>query len=47
MTGPFTFKRVEALRPTIQKITDGLVDKLLAGPRPADLVQELALPCPR
>ncbi|WP_405539157.1 cytochrome P450 [Streptomyces sp. NBC_00075] len=46
MTGPFTFKRVEALRPTIQKITDGLVDKLLAGPRPADLVQELALPLP-
>ncbi|KPI18966.1 cytochrome P450 [Actinobacteria bacterium OK074] len=46
MTGPFTFKRVEALRPTIQKITDDLVDKMLAGPNPADLVEALALPLP-
>ncbi|MGW1712608.1 cytochrome P450 [Streptomyces sp. NPDC002156] len=46
MTSPFTFKRVEALRPTIQKITDDLIDAMLAGPKPADLVQALALPLP-
>ncbi|MFI6551321.1 cytochrome P450 [Streptomyces prunicolor] len=46
MTGPFTLKRVEALRPSIQKITDGLIDKMLSGPKPADLVQALALPLP-
>ena len=46
MTSPFTFKRVEALRPAIQKITDGLIDAMLAGPRPADLVEALALPLP-
>ncbi|WP_030326499.1 cytochrome P450 [Streptomyces sp. NRRL B-3229] len=46
MTGPFTFKRVEALRPAIQKITDHLIDAMLAGPKPADLVEALALPLP-
>ncbi|MEV6481796.1 cytochrome P450 [Streptomyces sp. NPDC051576] len=46
MTGPFTFRRVEALRSTIQKITDDLIDKILAGPKPADLVDALALPLP-
>ncbi|XUL85937.1 cytochrome P450 [Streptomyces galilaeus] len=46
MTRPFTFKRVEALRPTIQKITDDLIDTMLAGPKPADLVEALALPLP-
>ncbi|MCI3273657.1 cytochrome P450 [Streptomyces cylindrosporus] len=46
MTGPFTLKRVEALRPTIQKITDDLIDRMLAGPKPADLVEALALPLP-
>jgi cytochrome P450 len=46
MTSPFTFKRVEALRPVIQKITDDLIDKMLAGPQPADIVETLALPLP-
>lgn len=46
MTFPFTAKRVEALRPAIQKITDDLVDAMLAGPKPVDLVQALALPLP-
>ena len=46
MTSPFTFKRVEALRPAVQKITDGLIDGMLSGPRPADLVEALALPLP-
>ncbi|MEU6352480.1 cytochrome P450 [Streptomyces sp. NPDC047072] len=46
MTPPFTYRRVEALRPAIQKITDDLLDKMLAGPQPADLVEALALPLP-
>jgi cytochrome P450 len=46
MTSPFTYKRVEALRPSIQKMTDDLVDAMLAGPKPADLVEALALPLP-
>jgi len=44
--GEFTVRRVEALRPRIQEIVDRLVDELLAGPKPADLVEKLALPVP-
>ncbi|WP_327100478.1 cytochrome P450 [Nocardia vinacea] len=46
MTFPFTVKRVEALRPAIQRITDDLIDDMLAGPNPTDLVNALALPLP-
>ncbi len=46
VTGSFAIKRVEALRPAIQRIVDGLIDDLLAGPRPVDLVQAFALPVP-
>ena len=46
LTKPFTFKRVAALRPGIQAITDEHVDRLLAGPQPADLVEAIALPIP-
>jgi cytochrome P450 len=46
LSKPFTFKRVEGLRPTIQRITDDHIDAILAGPRPADLVTALALPVP-
>ncbi|HUH67569.1 MAG TPA: cytochrome P450 [Mycobacterium sp.] len=46
LSKPFTFKRVEGLRPTIQQITDDHIDAMLAGPRPADLVTALALPVP-
>jgi cytochrome P450 len=46
MTGPFTAKRVQALRDEIQRITDDLLDTMLAGPKPADLVTALALPLP-
>jgi cytochrome P450 len=46
LSRPFTFRRVEALRPTIQKITDEHIDAMLAGPRPADIVTALALPVP-
>nr|WP_157101482.1 cytochrome P450 [Nocardia shimofusensis] len=46
LTKPFTFKRVAALRPGIQAITDEHIDRMLAGPQPADLVEALALPIP-
>jgi len=43
---PFTFKRVEALRPAVHKITDDHIDDLLSGPQPGDIVSKLALPVP-
>jgi hypothetical protein len=46
VTAAFSIKHVEALRPAIQKIVDGLIDELLAGPKPVDLVQAFALPVP-
>ncbi|MGW0162804.1 cytochrome P450 [Mycobacterium sp. NPDC003323] len=46
LSKPFTFRRVEGLRPAIQKITDDCIDEILAGPRPADMVDKLALPVP-
>jgi cytochrome P450 len=46
VTGPFAIKRIEAMRPGIQEIVDGLIDDLLAGPNPVDLVKAFALPMP-
>src|SRR5271163_1604343 len=46
LSKPFTFKRVEGLRPAVQKIADDHIDAILAGPQPADLVDALALPVP-
>ncbi|MGB8390324.1 cytochrome P450 [Mycobacterium sp.] len=46
LSKPFTFKRVEDLRPAIQQITDEHIDAMLAGPQPADVVAALALPVP-
>lgn len=46
VTGPFAVKRVEAMRPAIQRIVDGLIDDMLSGPGPVDLVQAFALPVP-
>jgi cytochrome P450 len=46
LSKPFTFKRVEALRSTIQQVTDECIDAILAGPQPADIVSKLALPVP-
>jgi cytochrome P450 len=42
----FTYKRVEALRPAVQRITDEHIDAILAGPKPADLVEGPALAIP-
>ncbi|WP_433187083.1 cytochrome P450 [Actinoallomurus sp. CA-150999] len=46
VTAPFTIKRIEALRPAVQGIVDRLIDEMLAGPKPVDLVEEFALPVP-
>jgi cytochrome P450 len=46
LSKPFTFKRVEGLRPAIQQITDEHIDAMLAGPQPGDIVTALALPVP-
>ncbi|MFE2443161.1 cytochrome P450 [Streptomyces melanosporofaciens] len=46
VTAPFAIKRVEAMRPEIQRITDDLIDSMLAGPTPVDLVRAFALPLP-
>src|ERR1700739_3578076 len=46
LSKPFTFKRVEGLRPAVQQITDEHIDAMLAGPQPADVVMALALPVP-
>ncbi|MFE1228476.1 cytochrome P450 [Streptomyces sp. NPDC058745] len=42
----FTARRMQALRDHIQGITDQLIDSLLAGPKPVDLVEVFALPVP-
>ncbi len=42
----FTRKRMMLLRPEIQRITDNLIDQMLAGPNPTELNQALSLPLP-
>ncbi|MBI0385077.1 cytochrome P450, partial [Streptomyces albiflaviniger] len=46
VSGAFTIKRVEAMRPVVQEMVDDFISRMLAGPKPADLVQALALPLP-
>ncbi|MEU6484872.1 cytochrome P450 [Streptomyces sp. NPDC046887] len=47
VTREFTGRRVEALRPRVQSITDGLLDAMAGGgERRADLVDGLAFPLP-
>jgi cytochrome P450 len=46
VTAPFAVKRVEALRPGVQKIVDDLIDDMLTVGGPVDLVQAFALPVP-
>jgi hypothetical protein len=41
---PFTVRRMETMRPAVQKIVDDRIDALLAGPTPVDLVSAFALP---
>lgn len=46
LTGEFMVKKVEALRPEIQRIADDLLDRMTDGRSGADLVREFALPLP-
>jgi cytochrome P450 len=46
LTQDFASRRIEALRPRIQRIVDELIDELIAVGPPADLVAQLALPVP-
>ncbi|MFD8085200.1 cytochrome P450 [Kitasatospora sp. NPDC059722] len=46
LTGEFMIKKVEALRPEIQRIADRLLDDMTAGRTEADLVSDFALPLP-
>ncbi|MEU6257076.1 cytochrome P450 [Streptomyces sp. NPDC047043] len=46
VTAPFAIKKVEALRPAVQRIVDDLIDDMLTGPQPVDLVEAFALPIP-
>ncbi|MFE1835691.1 cytochrome P450 [Streptomyces sviceus] len=46
VTAPFAVKKVEALRPAVQRIVDDLIAGMLARSGPVDLVEEFALPIP-
>ncbi|WP_405623161.1 cytochrome P450 [Streptomyces sp. NBC_00076] len=46
VTAPFAVKRMQALRPGVQKIVDDLIDDMLTAGGPVDLVQAFALPVP-
>ncbi|MFG3338308.1 cytochrome P450 [Glycomyces sp. NPDC048151] len=46
VTAPFMVKRIEAMSPAVQRIVDDLLDEMLAGPKPVDLVEAFALPVP-
>jgi cytochrome P450 len=43
---PFTARRMDYYRPQVQGIVDGLVDDLIAGGQPGDLVSSLVAPLP-
>jgi cytochrome P450 len=43
---PFTVRRIEAYRPLVQQLVDELIDDMIAGPPPADLVSALVAPLP-
>ncbi|ONH59795.1 hypothetical protein CcI49_13685 [Frankia sp. CcI49] len=44
LAGEFTLRRVQTMRPQIERIVDEGITRLLDGPRPVDLVHEFALP---
>lgn len=46
VTAPFMIKRIEAMRPGVQKIVDNLIDEMLQSSGPIDPVGAFALPMP-
>jgi cytochrome P450 len=46
LIGEFTPRRIDALRPAIERTAAELLEKLTAQPQPADLVRSYALPLP-
>ncbi|MGP2442356.1 cytochrome P450 [Streptomyces sp. JW3] len=46
VTAPFAVRKVAALRPVVQRLVDEHIDRMLAGPKPVDLVEAFALPIP-
>jgi cytochrome P450 len=46
LTGDFLIRKVEALRPRVQEMADGFLDRMAADRPPADLVAAFALPIP-
>jgi cytochrome P450 len=46
LTREFMLRQVELLRPRVSGIVDALIDDILRGPAPVDLIQALALPVP-
>jgi cytochrome P450 len=43
LAGAFSEKRIHALRPEVARIVNDLLDRMIAGPRPADLVHAFSL----
>jgi cytochrome P450 len=46
LTGVFTVKRMKQLEPRIERHVEDRLDALAAGPNPADLVRQFAVPVP-
>jgi cytochrome P450 len=46
VTATFAIRRMEMMRPAVQRIVDSFLDTMLAGPNPVDLVEAFALPVP-
>ena len=46
VTRDFMVSHTRAMQPRVQEIVDGLIDAMLAGPQPADLIEAFALPVP-
>ncbi|BAU84021.1 hypothetical protein SLA_3107 [Streptomyces laurentii] len=44
--GAFTARRIEQMRPGIQRIADGILDELALGGGPVDLVERFTVPMP-
>jgi cytochrome P450 len=42
----FTFRRVEELRPTVAALVDGMIDRMVAAGRQADMIEYLSAPLP-